>query len=119
MATADFLSRQSGRKAYVIGDGGLTHELYRIGFTVTDIDPDFVVLGETRSYNWEMIHKAAQFVARGARFIATNPDVAGPNDGYRSFCGPSVRLTWSRRSIVRMPMARTGTHDPKEPVAIF
>jgi NagD protein len=105
MATADFLSRQSGRKAYVIGDGGLTHELYRIGFTITDIDPDFVVLGETRSYNWEMIHKAAQFVARGARFIATNPDVAGPN--HQPACGalaaPIERITGKRPFYVGKP----------------
>lgn len=74
MATADFLKHQTGNKAYVIGEGALTHELYKAGFTITDINPDFVIVGETRSYNWEMIHKAANFVANGARFIATNPD---------------------------------------------
>jgi NagD protein len=55
----------------------LIHELYKAGFTITDINPDFVIVGETRSYNWEMMHKAAFFVANGARFIATNPDTHG------------------------------------------
>ncbi len=77
MATADFLKRQEGKKAYVVGEGALIHELYKAGFTITDINPDFVIVGETRSYNWDMIHKAAFFVANGARFIATNPDTHG------------------------------------------
>lgn len=59
MATADFLRRQDGKKAYVIGEGALVHELYKAGFTITDINPDFVIVGETRSYNWDMMHKAA------------------------------------------------------------
>lgn len=74
MATADFLRRQEGKKAYVVGEGALIHELYKAGFTITDVNPDFVIVGETRSYNWDMMHKAAYFVANGARFIATNPD---------------------------------------------
>ncbi len=77
MATADFLRRQEGKKAYVVGEGALIHELYKAGFTITDINPDFVIVGETRSYNWEMMHKAAYFVGNGARFIATNPDTHG------------------------------------------
>lgn len=95
MATAAFLEYQQGRKAYVIGDGALTHELYKIGFTITDIDPDFVIVGETRSYNWDMIQKASQLVMQGARFIGTNPDVAGPN-GYPAcgaLCAPIERIT--------------------------
>lgn len=72
MATADFLRRQEGKKAYVVGEGALIHELYKAGFTITDINPDFVIVGETRSYNWDMMHKAAYFVSNGARFIATN-----------------------------------------------
>ena len=77
MATADFLRRQEGKKAYVVGEGALIHELYKAGFTITDVNPDFVIVGETRSYNWDMMHKAAYFVANGARFIATNPDTHG------------------------------------------
>lgn len=77
MATADFLRRQEGKKAYVVGEGALIHELYKAGFTITDVNPDFVIVGETRSYNWDMMHKAAYFVANGARFIATNPTPTG------------------------------------------
>ncbi|MDF7680228.1 HAD-IIA family hydrolase [Enterobacteriaceae bacterium ESL0689] len=85
MATADFLQRQEGKKAYVVGEGALIHELYKAGFTITDVNPDFVIVGETRSFNWEMMHKAAFFVTRGARFIATNPDTHG--HGYTPACG--------------------------------
>ena len=85
MATADFLRRQEGKKAYVVGEGALIHELYKAGFTITDVNPDFVIVGETRSFNWEMMHKAAFFVANGARFIATNPDTHGR--GFYPACG--------------------------------
>lgn len=107
MATADFLSNQAGRKAYVIGDAGLTHELYGMGFTVTDIDPDFVIVGETRAYNWDMVHKASQFVTAGARFIATNPDVAGPNQepACGALCAPIERITGKRPFYVGKPSA--------------
>jgi NagD protein len=95
MATAAFLSRQRGRKAYVVGEGALTHELYAIGFTITDIDPDFVIVGETRAYNWHMIAKAAGFILGGARFVATNPDVAGPggHPACGALCAPMERIT--------------------------
>ncbi|WP_437615486.1 HAD-IIA family hydrolase [Erwinia sp. V71] len=85
MATADFLRHQEGKKAYVVGEGALIHELYKAGFTITDINPDFVIVGETRSFNWDMMHKAAFFVANGARFIATNPDSHG--HGFAPGCG--------------------------------
>ena len=85
LATADFLRRQEGKKAYVVGEGALIHELYKAGFTITDVNPDFVIVGETRSFNWEMMHKAAFFVANGARFIATNPDTHGR--GFYPACG--------------------------------
>lgn len=73
------------QKAYVVGEGALIHELYKAGFTITDVNPDFVIVGETRSFNWEMMHKAAFFVANGARFIATNPDTHGR--GFYPACG--------------------------------
>lgn len=85
MAVGAFLARQKGRKAYVVGEGALSHELYGLGFTLTDVDPDFVVVGETRAFNWDMIHKAAKLIAGGARFIATNPDTAGPD--FQPACG--------------------------------
>ncbi|MCK4857559.1 MAG: HAD family hydrolase, partial [candidate division Zixibacteria bacterium] len=89
MATATFLEMQeSGDKVYVIGEGALTHELYKRGFTISDQDVDYVVLGETRSYNFEKIEKAISLIRHGARFIATNPDVSGPS-GFPS-CGALV-----------------------------
>ncbi|MCA9728670.1 MAG: HAD-IIA family hydrolase [Candidatus Eisenbacteria bacterium] len=107
MATAAFLERQDGRKAFVIGDAALTHELYNVGFTITDIDPDFVIVGETKSYNWEMIQKAAYFILHGARFIGTNPDVAGPNGfpACGALCAPIERITGKRPFYVGKPSA--------------
>jgi NagD protein len=107
MATAAFLKRQDGRKAYVVGEGALAHELYAIGFTITDINPEFVVVGETRSYNSEMIAKAARLIMRGARFIATNPDVAGPL-GYPAcgaLCAPIERITGRQPFYIGKPNA--------------
>lgn len=80
LATADFLSRQlPNGSAYVVGETGLTTALYEAGFTMTDGDPDFVVLGETRTYSFEAITTAIRLIGRGARFIATNPDATGPS----------------------------------------
>src|SRR5690606_11989594 len=105
MATAAFLERQDGRKAFVIGDAALTHELYNVGFTITDINPDFVIVGETKSYNWEMIQKAAYFILNGARFIGTNPDVAGPNGfpACGALCAPIERITGKRPFYIGKP----------------
>jgi NagD protein len=80
LATATFLKDQlPGGSAYVIGEAGLTTALYEAGYTLTDHDPDFVVLGETRTYSFEAITTAIRLIARGARFIATNPDATGPS----------------------------------------
>jgi NagD protein len=80
LATADFLHTQlPGGSAYVIGEAGLTTALYEVGYTLTDTDPDYVVLGETRTYSFEAITKAVRLVKGGARFIATNPDTTGPS----------------------------------------
>ncbi|MGK5113099.1 HAD-IIA family hydrolase [Geodermatophilus sp. CPCC 205506] len=80
LATAAFLSGQlPGGSAYVIGEAGLTTALYEAGYTLTDTDPDYVVLGETRTYSFEAITRAIRLVGQGARFIATNPDVTGPS----------------------------------------
>ncbi|ART79228.1 HAD-IIA family hydrolase [Oceanisphaera avium] len=107
MATADFLQRQSGVKAYVIGEGALIHELYKAGFTITDIDPDFVVVGETRNYNWSMMQMAARFVSEGARFIATNPDTHGPHmhPACGALCAPIERMTGKKPFYVGKPSA--------------
>lgn len=80
MATATFLNGQlPGGSAYVIGEAGLTTALHAVGYTLTDTEPDFVVLGETRTYSFEAITKAIRLIGAGARFIATNPDVTGPS----------------------------------------
>ena len=80
LATAAFLSDQSPQgSAYVIGEAGLTTALYECGYTLTDIAPDYVVLGETRTYSFEAITRAIRLVGSGARFIATNPDVTSPS----------------------------------------
>jgi NagD protein len=80
VATARFLEDQRpGGTAYVIGEAGLTTALYQGGYTLTDRDPDYVVLGETRTYSFERITQAIRLIERGARFIATNPDPTGPS----------------------------------------
>jgi NagD protein len=81
LATARFLADQlPGGSAYVIGEAGITTALHEVGYTLTDRDPDFVVLGETRTYSFEAITRAIRLVEDGARFIATNPDVTGPSE---------------------------------------
>ena len=80
LATAQFLQDQRpGGTAYVIGEAGLTTALHEIGYVLTESDPDYVVLGETRSYSFTAITKAIRLVAAGARFLATNPDPTGPS----------------------------------------
>jgi NagD protein len=79
LATARFLEDQRpGGSAFVIGESGLTTALHDAGYTMTERDPDYVVLGETRTYSFERITQAIRLVAAGARFIATNPDATGP-----------------------------------------
>ena len=81
LATATFLADQlPGGSAYVIGEAGITTALHDAGYTLTDRNPDFVVLGETRTYSFEAITRAIRLVEAGARFIATNPDVTGPSE---------------------------------------
>lgn len=81
MATAAFLKTQKpGGSVYVIGEPGLINALYDAGFSMNDINPDYVVVGETSSYNWEKIAKATLLVSRGAKLIGANPDVSGPSE---------------------------------------
>jgi NagD protein len=80
LATARFLEDQRpGGSAYVIGEAGMTTALHDAGYTLTDRRPDYVVLGETRTYSFERITTAIRLIAQGARFIATNPDATGPS----------------------------------------
>ncbi|MBD7957541.1 HAD family hydrolase [Microbacterium sp. Sa4CUA7] len=79
MATADFLHSQlPGGTAFVIGEAGLTTALHEAGYIMTETQPDYVVVGETRQYSFEAITKAIRFINNGARFIITNPDSTGP-----------------------------------------
>jgi 5'-nucleotidase len=80
LATASFLEDQRpGGSAFVIGEAGLTTALHQAGYTLTERDPDYVVLGETRTYSFERITQAIRLIVAGARFIATNPDETGPS----------------------------------------
>jgi NagD protein len=79
LATAQFLADQRpGGTAFVIGESGLTTALHDAGYTMTESDPDYVILGETRTYSFERITRAIRLIAAGSRFIATNPDNVGP-----------------------------------------
>jgi NagD protein len=80
LATARFLEDQRpGGSAFVIGEAGLTTALHDAGYTLTERSPDYVVLGETRTYSFERITRAIRLISDGARFIATNPDATGPS----------------------------------------
>ena len=102
LATATFLSEQRpGGTAYVVGESGLTTALHEIGYVLTDSAPDYVVLGETRTYSFEAITTAIRLVERGARFIATNPDATGPSrEGLLPATG-SVAALISRATAVQ------------------
>lgn len=101
LATAQFLAQQKPRcSAYVIGEPGLLNALYEVGITMNDINPDYVVVGETRNYNYESILRAVKLVFGGAKLIGTNPDMTGPTeDGIipacRAFVSP-IELTTGR-----------------------
>lgn len=81
LATAQFLQSQKPEgTAYVIGEAGLTTALHDVGYILTDVRPDYVVLGETLTYSFQRLTQAVRLVSQGARFIATNPDVIGPTE---------------------------------------
>lgn len=81
MATAEFLhSQKPGCTAYVIGESGLTKALYDRKIYMNDVNPDYVVVGETRTYNFEKIEKAIELVLGGAKLIGANPDITGPTE---------------------------------------
>ena len=80
LATARFLANQRpGGSAFVIGEVGLTTALHAAGYTLTEQDPDYVVVGETRTYSFSRLTQAIRHIVAGARFIATNPDPSGPS----------------------------------------
>ncbi|NLU83174.1 HAD-IIA family hydrolase [Rhodococcus sp. HNM0569] len=94
LATATFLSSQRpDGTAYVVGESGLTTALHDVGYVLTDKNPDYVVLGETRTYSFEAITTAIRLVEAGSRFIATNPDPTGPSrDGVLPATGAVAAL---------------------------
>jgi NagD protein len=109
LATARFLEQQRpGGSAFVIGEAGLTTALHEAGYTLTDGDPDYVVVGETRTYSFQRITRAIRLVDAGARFIATNPDPIGPSpDGPLPATGSLAalisRATGARPYVVGKP----------------
>src|SRR3954470_2985251 len=94
LATARFLEDQRpGGSAFVIGESGLTTSRYQAGYTLAESAPDYVVLGETRTYSFERITHAIRLIHNGARFIATNPDPTGPSsDGLLPATGSVAAL---------------------------
>ncbi|GFZ25647.1 acid sugar phosphatase [Lacrimispora indolis] len=117
LATAKFLSTQSpGCSAYVIGEPGLINALYSAGITMNDMNPDYVVVGESYNYNYDTILKAVRFVLKGAKLIGTNPDLTGPAEGglvpaCRAFTAPIELATGKSAYFVGKPnplMVRTG-----------
>ncbi len=92
LATAAFLASQHpGGSAYALGEPGLINALYQAGYTMNDINPDYVVVGEARSYSLDTVEKAVRLVLGGARLIGTNPDLSGPGErGIVPACGALV-----------------------------
>jgi NagD protein len=81
IATARFIqSQKPGGTAFVLGESGLTTAVHDVGYVITDLSPDYVVLGEG-DFNVEQLTKAIRFVAEGSHFVATNPDPGGPGEG--------------------------------------
>lgn len=82
LATAMFLANQHPKgSAFIIGEAGLINALYNVGYTMNNVDPDYVVVGETRTYSYEKIEHAVNLVLKGAKLIGTNPDLTGPIEG--------------------------------------
>jgi len=138
MATAQFLQQQMPNgTVYVIGESGLTTALHDAGFILTDVNPDYVVLGETITYSFQRLTQAIRLILNGARFIATNPDVIGPTEtglvpatgavaaliaAWRASAVPSC---WTIHSVKSFPSPcrrearRTGQPPPAKAVAAF
>src|SRR6201987_1528953 len=94
MATARFLATQKPHgTAFVIGEGGLLTALHHNGYAILDQDPDYVVVGEGRTFNLELVEAAVRMILKGAKLIATNPDPNCPTpNGIRPGCGAMVAM---------------------------
>ncbi len=117
LATANFIARQKpGAHAFVIGEPGLFNALYEKGITLDDTDPDYVVIGESSSYNYDNICRAVHYVQNGARLIGTNYDLTGPTEqdimpACRAFVKPIELVTGKEAYYIGKPnplMMRTG-----------
>jgi NagD protein len=117
LATAKFLAAQSPNcSVYVIGGPGLLNALYDVGITMNNVNPDYVIVGETSNYHYENISKAISLVLKGARLIGTNSDLTGPmEDGIvpacRSLIAPIELATNRGAYFIGKPnplMMRTG-----------
>lgn len=82
LATATFLATQKPKgTAYIIGEAGLISAMYNVGYSMNNVNPDYVIVGDTRSYSFEKIEQAVNLVLKGARLVGTNPDLTGPVEG--------------------------------------
>ncbi len=109
LATAMFLrSQKPGGSVYVIGEAGLVNALYDAGFTMNDVNPDYVVVGESRTYNYDTIIRAVNLVRKGAKLIGCNPDVSGPVEdgivpGTGALIAPITMATKTKAFFVGKP----------------
>lgn len=109
LATASFLASQiPNGSAFVIGDAGLINALYSVGYSVNNVSPDYVVVGETKSYSFSMVEKAVNLVLRGARLIGTNSDASGPIEdgitpGTKALIAPIEVATGKKAYFVGKP----------------
>lgn len=117
LATAQFLNSQApGCSVYVMGEHGILNALYEVGITYNDVDPDYVVVGESSGYSLEMITKAIRLVNAGAKLIGTNYDLTGPTENgiapaCRALLAPIELATGKQAYYVGKPnplMMRTG-----------
>ena len=117
LATAKFVSRQHPNcSAYAIGDSGLFNALHDAGITINDVDPDYVIVGETKNYNFDNITRAMRLVMNGAKLIGTNTDITGPSESgiipaCRALVAPIEATTGKTAYYVGKPnplMMRTG-----------
>lgn len=131
LATASFLASQCpGGSVYAIGEAGLVGALYEAGFSMNDVNPDYVVVGETAGYSYDKILKAVHLVRGGAKLIGTNPDMTGPIENgiapaTRALIAP-IELTCGRSAyfvgkpnplMMRHALRKLGT-DPSQTVIV-
>lgn len=117
LATAAFLKEQSpGCSAYVIGEAGLLNALYDAGITMNETNPDYVVVGEGKTYSLESLTKATNLVLAGAKLIGANSDISGPiesgiSPACRALISPIEMATGTNAYFCGKPnplMMRTG-----------